>query len=162
MRLVALAALVLPLAACSVFAAPLNYRGQNVTQDEIKKLVPGTTTEADVTHLLGSPTSRGLFDPNRWSYMSQITHSRIGRMPGVVQQNVVVLTFNEQGVLQSVQDLGEKNEVAVSMAGGATPSPGGSASFFQQLIGNVGRYSPGALPGQTLGPAQGGLSGGQY
>lgn len=159
--LLALASLVLPLAGCSVFAAPLNYRGQNVTPDEIKKLVPGTSTEADVTHLLGSPTSRGLFDPNRWSYMSQVTHTRIGRMPGVVQQNVVVLTFNEQGVLQGVQDLGEKNEVAVSMAGGATPSPGGSASFFQQLIGNVGRYSPGGLPGQTLGPAQGGLSGGQ-
>jgi outer membrane protein assembly factor BamE (lipoprotein component of BamABCDE complex) len=153
--------LALSLAACSLFSAPLRYRGQNVTPDELKQLVPGTTTEADVTTLLGSPTSRGLFDPNDWAYMGQVTQSRIGRYPGVVQDDVVVLTFNSQGVLQNVQHLDKKSAVQVGMATGSTPSPGGSASFFQQLIGNVGRYSPGTLPGAATGPGQVGLTGGQ-
>ncbi|MGH7056677.1 MAG: outer membrane protein assembly factor BamE [Acetobacteraceae bacterium] len=162
-RLFVIAALLLPLGACSLFSAPLNYRGQSVTSDQLKQLVPGTTTEADVTKLLGTPTSTGLFQPDRWSYISQVTHSRIARMPGVLRQNVVVLTFNDQGVLQNVRDLGKKSEVPVSMAAGATPSPGGHATFFQQLIGNVGRYTPTGLPGQTqgVGPAQGGLAGGE-
>ncbi|MGH7068037.1 MAG: outer membrane protein assembly factor BamE [Acetobacteraceae bacterium] len=152
-------ALVLPLglAGCSVFQAPLNYRGQKITGDELKQLVPGTTTEVDVTALLGSPTSRGLFEPNRWAYMDQVTQSRIGRMPGVVGQEVVVLTFNDQGVLEQVQHLDRKEAVKVSMAGGATPSPGGSASFFQQLIGNVGRYAPTPLPNTGTGGLSGGL-----
>ncbi len=145
------------LAGCGLFTAPKNYRGQSVTQDQLKQLVPGTTTEADVTALLGTPTSRGLFDSNRWAYMAQVTRSRIGRFPGVLGQDVVVLTFNDQGLLEKVEHLGQKQAVQVSMAGGATPSPGGSASFFQQLIGNVGRYTPAPLPNTATG---GGLQGG--
>jgi outer membrane protein assembly factor BamE (lipoprotein component of BamABCDE complex) len=130
-----------------------------VTQDQLKELVPGTTTEADVRALLGEPTSQSLFDANRWAYIGQQTQNRIGRYPGVVHQNVVVLTFNSQGVLQNVRHLAKKNAVQVSMAGGATPSPGGSASFFQQLIGNIGRYTPTQVPGAGAG-GQGGLNGG--
>ncbi|MGH7108080.1 MAG: outer membrane protein assembly factor BamE [Acetobacteraceae bacterium] len=149
----------LALGGCSVFQAPLEYRGQTVTGDELKQLVPGTTTESDVTALLGTPTSRGLFDPNRWAYMDQLTRARIGRFPGIVGQQVVILTFNDQGVLEKVQHLDGKEAVKVSMAGGATPSPGGSASFLQQLIGNVGRYSPAALPNGGTGGLSGGLPG---
>ncbi len=146
------------LGGCSLFQAPLKYRGQSVTSDQLKQLVPGTTTEADVSALLGTPTNEGLFDANRWAYMGQITRSRIGRFPGVVHQDVVVLTFNDAGVLEKVQHLDKKQAVQVGMAAGATPSPGGSASFFQQLIGNVGRYTPAPLP--TAGAGTGGLAGG--
>ncbi|MGH7118743.1 MAG: outer membrane protein assembly factor BamE [Acetobacteraceae bacterium] len=149
--------ILLLLTGCGLFQAPLNYRGQSVTQDELKQLVPGTTTESDVTALLGTPTSKGLFDPSRWSYMGQTTQARIGRFPGVRDQDVVVLTFNDQGVLEKVEHLNRKQSVQISMAGGATPSPGGSASFFQQLIGNVGRYTPAPVPNSTAG---GGLEGG--
>lgn len=157
LRLWPLFGLLFLLTGCGLFQAPLNYRGQSVTQDELKQLVPGTTTEADVTALLGTPTGKGLFDPNRWSYMGQITQSRVGRFPGVRGQDVVVLTFNDQGVLEKVEHISQKQAVQVSMAAGATPSPGGSASFFQQLIGNVGRYSPTPLPNSAAG---GGLQGG--
>ena len=149
----------LALSGCGLFSAPIRHRGQNVTQDQLKELVPGTTTEADVRALLGEPTSQSLFDANRWAYIGQQTQNRIGRYPGVVHQNVVVLTFNSQGVLQNVRHLAKKNAVQVSMAGGATPSPGGSASFFQQLIGNIGRYTPTQVPGAGAG-GQGGLNGG--
>ncbi|HTU54952.1 MAG TPA: outer membrane protein assembly factor BamE [Acetobacteraceae bacterium] len=145
------------LCGCGLFSAPIRYRGQNVTPDQLRELVPGTTTEADVRALLGEPTSQSLFDADRWAYIGQQTQERIGRYPGVVQQDVVVLTFNSQGLLQSVQHLDKKNAVQVSMAAGATPSPGGSASFIQQLIGNVGRYSPTPVTG---GGNQGGLNGG--
>jgi outer membrane protein assembly factor BamE (lipoprotein component of BamABCDE complex) len=149
----------LALSGCGLFSAPIRYRGQNVTPDQLKELVPGTTTEADVRALLGEPTSQSLFDANRWAYIGQQTQNRIGRYPGVVHQDVVVLTFNNQGLLQSVQHLDKKNAVQVSMAGGATPSPGGSASFFQQLLGNIGRYTPSQLPGAG-GGGQGGVNGG--
>jgi outer membrane protein assembly factor BamE (lipoprotein component of BamABCDE complex) len=157
MRLWPMVGLIFALAGCGLFEAPLNYRGQSVTQDQLRQLVPGTTTEADVTALLGTPSSRGLFDPSRWAYMGQVTQARIGRFPGVRGDDVVVLTFNDQGVLEKVEHLNQKEAVQVSMAGGATPSPGGSASFFQQLIGNVGRYTPTPLPNSAAG---GGLQGG--
>ena len=149
----------LALSGCGLFSAPIQYRGEAVTPDQLKELVPGTTTQADVRALLGEPTSQSLFDANRWAYIGQQTQNRIGRFPGVVHQDVVVLTFSDQGVLQSVQHLDKKNAVQVSMAGGATPSPGGSASFFQQLLGNIGHYAPTQLPGAG-GGGQGGVNGG--
>jgi len=156
-RLGLMLALAIGLGGCGLFTAPLQYRGQSVTEDQLRQLVPGTTTEADVRTLLGEPTTQGLFDNNRWAYVGQVTQNRIGRYPGVISDDVVVLTFNDQGVLQSVEHHGKKQTVQVGMAGGTTPSPGGNASFFQQLLGNIGRYSPTST---TSGGTSGGLNGG--
>ena len=156
-RLGLMLALAIGLGGCGLFTAPLQYRGQSVTEDQLRQLVPGTTTEADVRALLGEPTTQGLFDSNRWAYIGQVTRNRIGRYPGVISDDVVVLTFNDQGVLQSVDHHGKKQAVQVGMAAGATPSPGGNASFFQQLLGNIGRYSPTST---TTGGTSGGLNGG--
>ncbi len=156
-------ALALGLGGCGLFSAPLQYRGQNVTEDQLRQLVPGTTTEADARALLGDPTNQGLFDNNRWAYMGQVTQARIGRYPAVVNNDVVVLTFNDQGVLEKVEHLNRKDTVAISMAGGTTPSPGGNASFFQQLLGSIGRYSPTGGTGGGGGLIQsGGPTGGAY
>ncbi|HUA77228.1 MAG TPA: outer membrane protein assembly factor BamE [Acetobacteraceae bacterium] len=145
------------LGGCGLFSAPLQYRGQSVTPEQLSQLVPGTSTEADVRALLGDPTNQGLFDPNRWAYIGQVTQNRIGRFPAVRSNDVVVLTFNDQGVLEKVDHLDKKNAVQVGMASGATPSPGGNASFFQQLLGSIGRYTP---TGTSAGGNAGGISGG--
>lgn len=137
----------LPLAACSVFQSPKQMRGMHVDTEELKQLVPGTTTRADVTSLLGSPTAHATFDDNTWIYIGQTTRPRIGRIEGVVSQDVVALTFDQNGVLRTVKHLNEDNSQNVAMVGRSTPSPGSSASFLQQLLGNIGRYSPGGIVG---------------
>lgn len=160
-RATAVACLVigLPLAGCSFFQAQSTTRGDPVDTDAIKQLTPGTTTAADVTALLGSPTARETFDDNSWIYISQITRPRVGRLPGVLQQRVVVLNFDNNGVLQHVKVYDKADSKNVTMAPGTTPTPGAQASVLQQLFGNIGRFS-GA--GNDTGGDQGGggLSGG--
>jgi outer membrane protein assembly factor BamE (lipoprotein component of BamABCDE complex) len=134
------------LAACSLFIPPSEVRGNKVDADELKQLVPGTTTQADATSLLGSPTAKGSFDPNSWFYISELTRPVIGGTQGVEQQAVVMLTFNSQGVLQHVQTLNQRDALSVPIVSRTTPSPGTEAGFFQQLLGNVGRFSPGVTP----------------
>lgn len=142
------------LAGCSIFAARPHYRGNAVSVQELKQLTPGVSTEADATALLGSPTLHETFNQNDWLYVSQVTKRRIGQTQGVLKQNVVILRFNEGGVLQSIRHVGKKQAVMVAMSGGQTPAPGGHASLFQQLVGGVGHYNPG------LGAGQGGGFGG--
>ncbi len=137
-----LAALIL-LAGCSVFQAPSQIRGNRIDPDDLKELVAGTSTKADATALLGSPTARATFDDNRWIYITLVTRPRIGRVQGVLSQNVVVLTFNEQGVLQNVEQLNQNDSLPVAISSRATPSPGTEASFMQQLFGNIGRFNAG-------------------
>ena len=116
-------------------------RGNKVDAEQLKELVPGTSTRADVTALIGSPTAKATFDDNTWMYVSEVTRPRVGRTPGVLSQNVVVLNFDDQGVLRDVKKLGQDESVPVSIVARTTPSPGTEASFLQQLFGNIGRFN---------------------
>jgi outer membrane protein assembly factor BamE (lipoprotein component of BamABCDE complex) len=101
-----------------------------------------------------------VFDQNNWIYISQITKMRIGQTEGVKQQHVVVLTFNDNGVLQSVSQKDLNDSVMVAMESKQTPVPGGKAGFFQQLIGGVGSYNPLGSASDTSGAAPGGTGAG--
>lgn len=128
--------------ACSLFVPPLQTRGNKVDPDQLKELVPGTSTQADVTALIGSPTQKATFDENTWLYITETTRPRVGRTLGVLDQHVVALSFDDRGVLAGVKQYGMNDSVPVSVATQTTPSPGTEASFMQQLIGNIGRYNP--------------------
>lgn len=159
----ALALALVLLSGCSFIGPTRTTRGNLVDVDQLKELVPGTSTRADVTSLIGSPTAHATFDDNTWIYIGQVTQARVGRLPGVDRQQVVELTFDPSGTLRSQKILDKADGLNVSMAAGATRSPGSEASFLQQLIGNVGHFSPGGLGlgGNTGGSGgNGGGSGG--
>lgn len=141
--------LLLGLSACSAIDAPHQLRGNHVDADLIKELVPGTSTRADATSLLGSPSAHGSFDDNTWIYISETTRTRVGRVPGITAQDVTMLTFDQAGVLRDVKHLNQDDGRDVSVVSRATPSPGSEASFMQQLLGNVGKFSTGGTPGST-------------
>ena len=142
------------LGACSFFEATPQLRGNKVDADSLKELVPGTSTKADVSSLLGSPTATGTFDDNTWLYISEVTQPQIGRTQAVLNQNVIVLSFNGQGVLQDVKRLNQDDSIPVSVVARTTPSPGTEATFLQQVFGNIGRFN--ALGAQQNPTAPGG------
>lgn len=129
---------------CSYFSFPSQVRGNHVDPDALKELVIGTATRNDVTSLIGSPTAKAVFDDNTWLYISEVTQPRIGRIQGVNSQNVVVMTFDQGGVLRSIKQLDKADGADVSVIARATPSPGSESSFMQQLFGNVGKFTPSA------------------
>ena len=139
---------------CSIFQAQSQLRGNHVDADQLKELVPGTSTRTDVTALIGSPTARATFDDNTWIYISEVTRPRIARVQGVLSQDVVVLSFNDQGVLQEVKRLNQDDAMPVTVVSRTTPLPGTEASFLQQLFGNIGRFNA-ATPSQGVGPIGG-------
>ncbi|MGH7041398.1 MAG: outer membrane protein assembly factor BamE [Acetobacteraceae bacterium] len=141
----------LALCGCSLFQPPVAVRGNHVDPAELSRLVPGTTTEAAARGLLGSPTARGTFDPNRWYYIAETTRQVIGGTQGVLDQGVVVLNFNSQGVLQHVDRISRTAALSAPIVGRTTPTPGGSAGFFQQLIGNIGSVGPNVGQNEGMG-----------
>lgn len=146
-RTVTLLCAALILTACSVVEAPRQLRGNRVDPDQLKELVPGTSTRADVQALLGSPSGKATFDDNTWMYIGEVTQNRVGRLPGVRQQDVVVVSFDQAGVLRDVKQLDLADSKPVQVVDRSTPSPGSEASFLQQLLGNVGKFSAGNLTG---------------
>ena len=137
------------LAGCGIFTPIPTDRGTNIEAVDYDKLIPGTSTRADVSNLIGSPTTHATFDDNTWIYIGEVTAPVPTMRPKIETQKVVVLTFDQSGTLRSRRMLDKSDAHDVNMASGSTPSPGSTTSFMQQLIGNVGRYSP--LGGGGLG-----------
>ena len=76
-----------------------------------------------------------------------------------------MLNFDTGGVLRGMKKLNQDDGRSVSVASGATASPGSEASFLQQLLGNVGRYNVGGIgaggdasPGGGVGSSRGGTT----
>lgn len=145
--------LMMLLGACSVIEAPHQLRGNKIDAELLKDLVPGTSTRADATALLGSPSAKATFDDNTWIYISETTQTRVARTPGVTAQDITVLTFDPAGTLRGMKRLDQDASRPVDTVSRTTPSPGSEASFLQQLLGNVGKFNAGA-------PATGARSGG--
>lgn len=152
-RLLFVLPLAFALSACSLFEAPKIVRGNRVSEDQLKQLVTGTTTKADATALLGSPTAVATFDPNTWIYIGGVTQQRVAQIQALRSQDVVALTFNDGGVLQKVEHLTLADSKPVNVVSRTTPSPGSEASFMQQLFGNIGRFN---ATGPTSNPGPGG------
>ncbi len=138
----AVLALCLSVTACGWLAPAPQTRGNKVDADQLKQLVPGTSTRADVTALIGSPTQKATFDENSWLYITEVTRPRIARTLGVLDQGVVVVNFDDRGIITNVKTVTQDDAVPVGMASRTTPSPGTEASFMQQLLGNIGKFNP--------------------
>lgn len=147
------------LAGCSWFSFAPQTRGNNVDKDLLKELVIGTSSRADVTSLLGSPTAKAAFDDNTWIYIGEVTQPRIGRVQGVNSQNVVVMNFDQGGVLRNIRHMDQDDRQDVAVVSRATPSPGSESSFMQQLLGNVGKFSPTPAIGSKSGSSGNTLGG---
>ncbi|MCQ8279387.1 outer membrane protein assembly factor BamE [Acetobacteraceae bacterium KSS8] len=138
------------LGGCGLFAPLPTERGQFVEKQDYDQLHPGMS-QADVTALLGSPTARATFNDNTWFYIGEITAPVPLARDKIEKQQVLVLNFNQGGTLENVRRLDKADAHDVPMSSRVTPSPGSDSSFLQQVIGNVGRYNPMGLGGDTLG-----------
>jgi len=152
----------LSLAGCGWLMPAPQVRGNHVDPDQLKELVPGTSTRADVTALIGSPTARATFDANTWLYITETTQPRIGETLAVLQQKVVVLSFDDRGVLRDIRTVGKDEAEPFRMVSRTTPSPGTEASFLQQLFGNIGRFNAAGSSAASTGTNQGGAPRASY
>jgi outer membrane protein assembly factor BamE (lipoprotein component of BamABCDE complex) len=148
------------LSSCAWLMPPPQVRGNKVDPESMKELTPGTSTKADVSAIIGSPTARDTFDDNTWLYISELTQQRIGRTLGELQQHVTVLTFDDSGVLKTVRTLNQEDSLPVTVIARTTASPGTEASFMQQLLGNIGRFNPAGASSLPGGASSGGSAGG--
>ncbi|GBQ28544.1 lipoprotein OmlA [Gluconacetobacter sacchari DSM 12717] len=143
------------LSGCALFSPPPAHRGSLIEADDYSQLKPGVSTRAEAMDLLGSPTTRATFDDNTWIYISMRTVPAPMDFPSIRSQDVLVLNFDDKGVLRTMRTLNKSDARPTSMAPGATPTPGTSVNILQQILGNVGRYNPLSNMNSTFGGSTG-------
>lgn len=133
------------LAGCALLCscAPMVAQHGNMLQDyQLTEVKPGVHTRSDVLKLLGSPTSQSTFDDKTWYYVGRETEKRGILDPKLTKERVVTISFNDEGVVETVQDSDGSDGINVPYSEDATPTHGNDMTVMQQLLGNLGRFNP--------------------
>jgi len=128
----------LAIAACT---PTINQRGNLPTADALPQIKPGSTDKATVTRILGSPSNVASFDGSTWYYISQRTQELAFFKPQTIDQQVVSITFDQDGIVKDVRKIGMDEAREVDPVPRTTPAPGKELSFIEQLVGNFGRFN---------------------
>jgi outer membrane protein assembly factor BamE (lipoprotein component of BamABCDE complex) len=126
------------IAGCST---TVDQRGNLPDEAKLELIRPGITSKETVSQLLGTPSSTSTFDSRTWYYISRRTEQFAFFKPDLLDQQVVTVTFDENGVVQDVTRRGMEDRREVSMVTRVTPTPGRELGFMEQLVGNLGRFN---------------------
>lgn len=138
LRLAIATAVGLVLVAC---ATRVDTRGNLPDPDQLAELRPGKDSRDDVTRKLGSPSSVNVFGQEiYWYYISQLTETAAFFAPEVKSRKVVILEFDQNGILSGVETKGLEDARDVVPVERETPTAGNELTIFDQLIGNLGRF----------------------
>lgn len=116
-------------------------RGNMLKDSQIAKVEEGVHTRSDVAKLLGSPTTVAPFNEDIWYYIGQETEKSGILDPEVVQERIVAVTYNDQGVVENVADI-DNERLNIPVEGAVTKTHGNDLTVMQQLLGNLGRFNP--------------------
>ncbi|MGI9418842.1 MAG: outer membrane protein assembly factor BamE [Geminicoccaceae bacterium] len=136
-----LAAVVLALQTLAGCSPTIETHGHSLDEEQIAKIQPGSTSRQEVLQLMGSPSSLSTFDDAAWYYVSQKTEKRSFYQEGVVDQEVLTISFDDAGTVAAVDRHGLDQMASIDPVDRVTPTAGSSPSIFKQLIGNIGRFS---------------------
>ncbi|MBI1206900.1 MAG: outer membrane protein assembly factor BamE [Azospirillum sp.] len=126
-------------------------RGNMIEDDKLATLREGVSRKDDVEVVLGTPSAMGTFDHNTWYYIGQRTEKTAFFQPDVVERKVVVMSFDQNGTLTKVNRLDLDQARDVEMVDRVTPTAGKDLGFFEQILGNVGRFG-GSSSRRSRGP----------
>ncbi len=138
LRLALVGGLCLLAAACG---GTEELRGNEPDPEKVLAVNPGIDTRQQVAQLLGTPSTTGTFDPNTWYYISKRTWQYAFFDPEVVDQEVLVVRFDDGGMVSDMYIYGVENGVVVEPVERSTPTFGQELTILQQLLGNFGRFN---------------------
>jgi outer membrane protein assembly factor BamE (lipoprotein component of BamABCDE complex) len=127
----------LSLAACQ---ATVDQRGNLPDTSDLTQIKPGKTDKTTVTRLLGTPSSVAAFDSDTWYYISQKTKNVAFFKPEMLDQEVVAIHFDKDGIVKSIDHKTLQDAEAITPDPNATPTRGRTFSVIEQFLGNFGRF----------------------
>lgn len=137
MQAIRLLCLLVLVAACEPIVA---HRGHIQQSDMLTDLAPGKT-KAQVQLAYGSPSSVSNFGEETWYYIQSRKEATAFLKPEITEQQVIGVVFDAGGRVKEVRDYGLEDRREVVMVDQVTPTEGHSIGFFEQVLGNLGRFN---------------------
>ncbi len=135
-----LAAMVLA-AAVSGCGATENTRGNLPLAEAIDEIKAGQQSRRQIIRILGSPSTTGTFEKQEvWYYIGEKTETLAFFKPTIIERKILMIKFNKLGQVAEVKHYNAADGKPITMVKRITPTKGKELGFFEQIIGNVGRF----------------------
>lgn len=129
------------LAACS---PKTHVHGYAPKPEALNRVQVGADTRSTVQQKLGRPSTLGTFDDTEWYYISMRTETLAFYEPEVVEQQVVLVSFDTSGLVTDVGRYGIEDGQVVDLVSRTTPTSGRRLTVLQQIFQNLGRFGGGS------------------
>jgi len=138
--------------AFSACSPTVDMRGHVTDPDWRDQIIVGQSGREEVVRVLGTPSSASSFGAETWYYVSAKRENLAFFKPEVAEQDVIRIVFDAGGLVTSVDRFGKDDSRAVDIVGRTTPTEGHSLNFFEQMMGNVGRFNAPDSGTGSIGP----------
>ena len=108
-----------------------------------QKIAPGKQTREQVRETLGSPSTRATFEKDEiWYYVGKRTETIAFFKPDILEHQVLVIRFGDDGRVSQVRKVDATKAAKLDPVDRVTPTKGNDLTILEQLIGNIGRFTP--------------------
>ncbi len=141
----AIALIGISLSACS---SVIEQRGYVYDQEDFEKIQAGLTSEAEVTELLGSPSTIVTVNGKAWIYISSTFKKLMFFSPEEIDRKIVAIYFDESDTVEEVGYYGLEDGRIIDFKTRKTPTRGKELTVLGQIFGNLGRFNANSAPGR--------------
>lgn len=127
------------LAALPACTPPTDNLGNRYLKQDVAAIQVGRSSKNEITRLLGSPSSTAPLDDNTWYYINARQVQWAFLKPTTREQNVLVLRFDQGGILQEMKELDLKDAQAATYVDRRTPTRGGEPGIILSLYDTIMR-----------------------
>lgn len=121
----------------------IDSRGYNIETINEANVKIGVDTQQIIQERIGTPSTVSLFSPTQqgqsWYYISKKTSSTSFHQPDTIEQHVLVIDFNNQGIVQNVRRF--EGEHQIETVDRKTETSGYESGVLRDIFGNFGKYS---------------------
>ncbi len=124
-----------------------DVKGYVVDAEKVAMLKAGIDNKTSVQKTLGRPTMVSEFDAKTWYYVSRSTEQLAFMRPAPKAQQIIVIRYDDKGNVNKIEQLGMEQIAQVNPSDDKTPTRGKDISALEQIMGNIGRFSPAGAGG---------------
>ncbi len=132
------------IAGCEPIRQTHGYVPADVYVESVKL---GEDSRADIVSKIGRPSTTAAFENDEWYYIARTTTTRAFFAPKPTEQKVMVVAFNSDGIVESIDRYALEDGQIIDLVTRTTPTRGKRLTLLQQLLGNIGRFTPGQILG---------------
>lgn len=119
----------------------VTHNGNMPTNERISQISVGDS-RAEVSRVLGAPSSIVSFDKNTWIYMSSDIKRVAFFAPEEINRDVLTIKFNDNDEVSEITRMSQNDGAKVEISQDETEAYGQELGFFRKYFGGVGQVNP--------------------